>query len=157
MDKEKTVARWLRTFARHADAEQLQKRVFSSKEEGAGNFLWHIFSWELVPHLSGAEADATYEAEEAAEVLLFADGYSSGGKDPQIDKLQLIAKPTLADLPKLRKKLKIDDLYITAADFSWTYVQTHEGYLGPYFMRCPLFDWEKENADEKGENYACCY
>ena len=139
MDNAKTVARWLRTFARGVAEEQLQQRVYDD-----GNLMWHIFSWELVPHLSGAEADAAYAAAADAEVLLFADGYSGGGKPTQISNLQTLAKPTLAELPKLCKKLKIQDLYITATDFSWTYVQTHEGYLGPYFCRRPLFDWEKE-------------
>lgn len=138
MDKAKVTARWLRTFARGVDAEQLQMRVYAD-----GNLMWHIFSWELVPHLSGVEADAAYAAAEDAEVMLFADGYSGGGKPTQIRDLQLIAKPKLDELPKLCKKLKIQDLYITATDYSWTYVQTHEGYLGPYFCRRPLFDWEK--------------
>ena len=53
MDNAKTVARWLRTFARGVAEEQLQQRVYDD-----GNLMWHIFSWELVPHLSGAAADA---------------------------------------------------------------------------------------------------
>jgi len=142
MDNAKVTARWLRTFARGVDEQQLQERVYAD-----GNLMWHIFSWELVPHLGGAEADAAYAAAEDAEVLLFADGYSGGGKPTQIRDLQLIAKPGLDELPKLCKKLKIQDLYITATDYSWTYVQTHEGYLGPYFCRRPLFDWEKEPAN----------
>ncbi|MBQ3111793.1 MAG: DUF4275 family protein [Firmicutes bacterium] len=142
MDNAKVTARWLRTFARGVDEQRLQERVYAD-----GNLMWHIFSWELAPHLSGAEADAAYAAAEDAEVLLFADGYSGGGKPTQIRDLQLIAKPGLDELPKLCKKLKIQDLYITATDYSWTYVQTHEGYLGPYFCRRPLFDWEKEPAN----------
>ena len=104
-------------------------------------------SMEAVINRFAPEADAAYAAAEDAEVLLFADGYSGGGKPTQIRDLQLIAKPRLDELPKLCKKLKIQDLYITATDYSWTYVQTHEGYLGPYFCRRPLFDWEKEPAN----------
>lgn len=30
---------------------------------------------------------------------------------------------------------KLDDIYVVAKDFSWTYVHTHELVCGPYFCK----------------------
>jgi hypothetical protein len=35
---------------------------------------------------------------------------------------------------KINKLLQnFDDVYITALNFSWTFVKTHDSYIGPYF------------------------
>ena len=57
------------------------------------------------------------------EAIRFYDGYSS-----HIEGVSVVNKITA----KKVDKDKNSDVYIVAKDFSWTYVRTHECYLGPY-------------------------
>ena len=58
---------------------------------------------------------------------MFCSGYADNGA--------IIAD--LKETGKITSKQaeKIDDVYITAEDFSWTYVHTHEEMCGPYIFK----------------------
>ena len=87
-----------------------------------GNYLWHLFSWKLVPCLEG---DAAREAL------------------PQEDCWQFFCECPPAALPRVRAMAWEDiaklpegvDWYLVDKDFTWTYAHPHEAGLGPYFYQ----------------------
>ncbi len=112
--------KWLKVFAKGVDEECLKKHVYEY-----GNYLWHIFSWELAPCLKGEEARKAFDEQEYEKAIMFCSGYADNGAI--IKDLKETAKISSKEIEK------IDDAYVTAEDFGWTYVHTHEEYCGPYF------------------------
>lgn len=118
MDYQKIKAEWLAVFASSVSEEQLKKYVFST-----GNYLWHIFSWGLVPCLTGEDAKKAFNKTEEKEVLKF---YQRNNK----------SIPSYAELVSKMEADELDltdDVYIVEKNFKWTYVHTHEWNCGPYF------------------------
>ena len=117
--------RWLDVFADGVPDADLGKHVLSE-----GNYLWHLFSWELVPCLSG---DAARQALAAApgEKYLFYYEYPPEG-EPLV---RPVTAEELAALPTDAGAIPGADWYLVDKDFTWTYVQTHEADCGPYFCR----------------------
>jgi len=122
MNEKEIEINWLKAFAEDIDEDSLKKHVYEY-----GNYLWHIFSWKLVPCLEGDEARKAFDKEEYNKAVMFRSGYSNEGTI--IEGLKLTDKIRVVELEK------IDDVYITAEDFSWTYVHTHEESCGPYFYK----------------------
>lgn len=121
MTRSEFYAEWLNHFARGIPKNKIQKYVVST-----GNYLWHIFSWELLSseaYFVGDAAKSAYDQQQHEDAL-----YIAWFEDD-------IAKP----LPKTMYTADaLDDLaevYIAASDFSWTYIKTHESMCGPYFMK----------------------
>lgn len=59
MTKEQFYERWLSAFACGISREDLERYVVTT-----GNFIWHIFSWELIDgarYLSDDEARAAFD------------------------------------------------------------------------------------------------
>ncbi len=97
-----------------------------------GNYLWHLFSWELVPCLSGEAARAALaEASSGAEVYLFYSEYPPEGAPP----VQPLTGALLASLPTDAGAIPGSDWYLVDRDFTWTYANTHEESCCPYFRR----------------------
>lgn len=120
----RTVAdQWLQAFAASVSEDNLSKYVARDR-----NFLWHIFSWELVPCLKEDAARKAFDALEYDRAIRFHFGYYRNGTFSITD-ISFTGKLCSADLDDS------EDIYITAPDFSWTYVHTHESYCGPYFCR----------------------
>ena len=118
------VRKWLDVFADGVPAEFLRDHVLESC-----NFLWHVFSWGKVECLEGNAAKQAFDALDYTEAVCFEDGFSLD-EFPQIKNIRTVGKMTAADLEKY------SDIYLTAPDFSWTYVHTHEDpFCGPYFCR----------------------
>ena len=126
-DRKTLKNRWLDTFAADVPEDALGKHVLAE-----GNYLWHIFSWELVPHLSGDEARQALR-EATGEKYLFYYEYPPEGTP--------LARPItleeLTALPADQGAMFGSDWYVVDKDFNWTYVQTHEEECGPYFCRRP--------------------
>ena len=109
--------RWLDAFADGVSEADLGKHVLAE-----GNYLWHLFSWKLVPCLEG---DAAREAL------------------PQEDCWQFFCECPPAALPRVRAMAWEDiaklpegvDWYLVDKDFTWTYAHPHEAGLGPYFYQ----------------------
>ena len=109
--------RWLDAFAEGANEAELGRHVLAEN-----NYLWHLFSYKLVPCLTGEAATAAI---------------------PQKNCWQFFCEYPPADLPRVRAmayedivKLPEDlDWYLVDKDFTWTYVHTHEADCGPYFCK----------------------
>lgn len=117
--------RWLDVFASDVSEKDLGERVLSE-----GNFLWHLFSWKLVPCLEGDAARQAL-AETSEERYLFYYEYPPEG-------VPLIRSVTLEDLSALpvdQGAVPGADWYVVDKDFTWTYAQPHEEECGPYFCR----------------------
>ena len=119
--------RWLDTFAAGVSEEDLGKRVLAD-----GNYLWHLFSWDLVPRLSGQEARKAL-AETDSERYLFYYEYPPEG-EPLV---RAVTLEELTALPEDQGAIHGADWYVVDKDFTWTYVQTHEADCGPYFCKAP--------------------
>ena len=112
--------RWLDTFAADVSEEDLGKHVLVG-----GGYLWHIFSYDLVPCLSGDNA------RKALAELPDTGCYRFYKEYPPQDqpRIKAISMAEVSSLP--------DDLdwYLVDKDFAWTYVHTHEEDCGPYFCK----------------------
>ena len=117
--------KWMSSFANGIDKKAIQKYVVST-----GNYIWHIFSWKLLPLGSYLVGDAARQAynnlsKEQRECALFIEPFEDGKS------FSMSYRDSAAE--------KLDDymeIYVAAADFSWTYIKTHEDdYCGPYFYR----------------------
>ncbi len=121
MTKEEFYKTWLNHFAFGISKEDISKYVVST-----GNFLWHIFSFNLLDgscFLTGDQAKAAYDAADKQDAI-YIDWF---GDD---ESKKITSQMRTAD--SLNKRLEV---YVAASDFSWTYIKTHESSCGPYFMR----------------------
>ena len=112
--------RWLDTFAADVSEEDLGKHVLAG-----GSYLWHIFSYKLVPCLEGNDARKALAALPDTECYRFYKEY------PPQDQPRIKAI-SMAEVPSLPDDL---DWYLVDKDFTWTYVHTHEEDCGPYFTK----------------------
>ena len=122
--------RWLAAFGPHVSEEDLGRHVLSG-----GNYLWHLFSWELVPHESG---DAALAALGSAD---FETAYLFYYEHPPVSERRIRPVTREEALALARRNweeysaMEGADWYLTDKDFTWTYAQTHEANCGPYFAR----------------------
>ena len=112
--------RWLDTFADEVSEADLGQHVLAE-----GNYLWHIFSWKLVPCLEGDEARKALAERTADGCFRFYCEYPPAG----VPQVAPVAAEEIAALPKDL------DWYLVDKDFTWTYVHTHEADCGPYFCK----------------------
>ena len=121
MDKKMFERKWLAVFAADISAQDLQKYVVRT-----GNYIWHVFSWELLPkhsYLCGDAARAAYDSIDKTHAVY----------------IEPFQHSRLSQLPSaLTSSAAIEQLtevYVAAEDFSWSYIKTHENDLcGPYFI-----------------------
>ena len=120
--------RWLEAFAADVSREDLEARALSD-----GDFLWHLFSWGLVPCLEGDAARRALSEKE--DCYLFYHEYPPAG----VPRIRHIGRPDPASLPPDDGRLDGADWYLVDQAFTWTYVHTHEegAGLGPYFRAVP--------------------
>ena len=120
MTKQQFVNQWLRHFA--SDISKADRKQYVD-----GQFIWHVFSWKLIPegnYLTGEAARRAYNAKEKTD-RVFCDRFGDGGVTDQ-----------LSDRTETAEKIDagFSELYVAAKDWSWTYIKTHEGDVcGPYF------------------------
>ena len=122
MAKQKFINQWLRHFAQGINKSQYEKYV---KDQ----YIWHVFSWELIKPDGLLTGDAARQAyNEAVKTdSIFCDMFNNGGVtdkfSPQYDTAEKIDE-------------NLTEFYVVAKDYSWTYIKTHECDLcGPYFLR----------------------
>ena len=118
MSETELMNKWLSVFGKGVEKKILEKHVTSY-----GNLLWHLFTWGEVTCLQGDEARKAFDDLQYTEAIRFYGGYSN-----HIDDISYVNKITAKSVDKDKNS----DVYIVAKDYSWTYVRTHEGYLGPY-------------------------
>ena len=112
--------RWLDTFAADVSEEDLGKHVLVG-----GGYLWHIFSYNLVPCLEGDEARKALAELPDTECYRFYKEYPPQDQ-PRIKAIEMSEVSSLPDGL---------DWYLVDKDFTWTYVHTHEEDCGPYFCK----------------------
>ena len=122
MDKELFYKKWIQIFAESIPESKLKKYVLSY-----GNFIWHIFSWQLLDekrYLTGKSAEEAYNAVDKKGAL-YIEWFKSDHTDVLTD-----------DLKSSKALSNLYEVYVVAEDFSWTYIKTHENEMcGPYFMK----------------------
>lgn len=123
-DKFKVIKeRWLDAFSEDAPEAGLGKHVLSQAE--GTNFLWHLFSFDLVPCLEGEAAVNALKDADWTDVYLFDEGL--WGEEPVVQQVSApVDEAFFAD-----KR----DVYLVDKQFTWTYVHTHESNCGPYFCK----------------------
>ena len=111
---------WLDNFAKDIESKDIDRYVIS-----AGNYLWHVFSWQLLGEnkfLTGDRARKAYD-----EVDKHNAQYIAWFEDDSTKNLNY-------ELCTASALDKMTEVYVVASDFSWTYIKTHECMCGPYFM-----------------------
>lgn len=113
--------KWLESFVPDLTEEQYESCF-------VGEYLWHVFSYKLIPEervLMGDKAREAYEKadkEQAFTIRLW------------LDEENIETEPIREKLKDWKKVDKLQELYVVDRDWKWTYVSTHEnGWLGPYF------------------------
>jgi len=116
--------RWLDAFADNVSEADMGKYVIAT-----GNYLWHIFSWKLVPCLEGEDARKALPNENC---YLFYYEY------PPED--MPVTRPVSAEEASILADTLPGDWYLVDKEFTWTYAHTHEADCGPYFCRIEKSD-----------------
>ena len=128
---------WIAHFAGDVSAKEIEQFVLP--HGGMSNYLWHVFSWRLLPEEEYWEGDAARQAFDAADksdAVLVENWYA---ENPDCVPLS----------DQFRTAAAMEDLievYVVGKDFGWTYIQTHEGDCGPYF--CVRRTHSAENYDK---------
>ncbi len=118
-------AQWLKAFAPSLPRENYEKYI-------RGGYVWHIFSWRLIPDGSYFERDAARAAFDIADkegakyIFLWADGE----KPAALPEKYFTAAGIESDE-------NAQEIYVVGKNYEWTYVVTHETSCGcgPYFMK----------------------
>lgn len=121
MNKSDFYQKWLEHFAVGISERDLERYVVST-----GNYLWHIFSWELLErnkYCTGDAARAAYEQMDKKGAMCI-DWFF----DEQTVELEF-------PMTKANTLDRFTEIYVVSPDFSWTYMKTHESMCGPYFMK----------------------
>ena len=117
--------RWLDVFADGVSDAELGRHVLSD-----GNYLWHLFSWNLVPCLSGDAARQALSEASGEKYLFYYEEPPEG--EPLV---RPVTAEELVTLPADARAIPGADWYVVDKDFTWTFAQTHEADCGPYFCR----------------------
>lgn len=107
--------------AETADLRNAWIKVFAKNEQGArlNAYLWHIFSYERYPAISGVEAEALYKKPLATEYILL----PNDGEEAVL-------------VGQLPESCDLSDYLVFPKNLAWTMAFTHEdGWLGPYFAQ----------------------
>ena len=121
MTKHEFYEKWLEHFAVGIPQNDIKKYVVST-----GNYLWHTFSWNLLDDKTffvGDKAKEAYNRIDKRGAI-----YIEWFEDEKTHDITW-------DLNTAEALDKMIEVYVVASDFSWTYMKTHEGDCGPYFMK----------------------
>ena len=123
MDKIEFEKKWLNVFAPELTNDQYNDCYVYQ-------YLWHVFSYELVPKENVLTGDMARDAynninKEGAIMIQLWDEETSEQVSAILDEYKTWEK--IEDIP---------ELYIVDREWKWTYVSTHEnGWCGPYFYK----------------------
>lgn len=116
--------------------QEWRKNFAANVREKTGKWMfkgidWHAFSYSYTYSLKGIKAETAYDNLKAKEFFLI----SSNEQVPSYE-CNTISPPSAAEVRDfLFENPDLFDMYISAPDFHWTMVFTHEQKhgLGPYF------------------------
>ncbi|MBT2696634.1 DUF4275 family protein [Bacillus sp. ISL-40] len=112
---------WGEVFARELSKNQKRQIHY-------GQFMWHVFSYELLPCKKGQRARDAFDLVSKDECYIF---YQNNQNALLIEKAaSLKSNHIINEIDGY-----IHDVYVVDKDFSWTYILTHEENCGPYFYR----------------------
>ena len=109
--------------------------VYAPGERAPGlkQYLWHTFSYEAYPSVSGSDADRWYADQDGSEVVVLSNNRNAA--------LLTNALPTQCSAP---------DFCVFPTDLAWTMAFTHEDdWLGPYFAKHPDYAALTESATQQ--------
>lgn len=114
---------WMRIYAKDIPKKAIDRYVVD-----CGNYIWHVFSWKLLPEnsfLKGDAARAAFDRQSKTGVRVF---------EPfEDDPLPAGFQPEQLTAAFLDERV---ETYVMAENGGWSYIKTHEGDLcGPYFIR----------------------
>lgn len=107
---------WEEKFACNLSSNQKSKICLNK-------YLWHLFSYQQVEHLSGQEAVKEFDTIRKNECFIF---YQHGDVARKLINSKYI---------KAENFDTEDDIYVVDKNMNWTYVHTHEDDCGPYFYK----------------------
>ncbi len=116
---------WISSFLPNKTHSELKKFYIHGNKEYS-NYLWHAFSYELLPSKHGEEAQSAFQ------------------DTPKLDCYILFNNDNLAYELQYCGQLKVelidqyDDILVFDKAFTWCYTHTHEQYCGPYFYSSAL-------------------
>ena len=117
--------KWLKNFAPLLSDGNFDRYI-------DGQYVWHIFSWRLIPDGSYEIGDAACAAfdnadKEGAKYIFL---WSDGEEPDNLPEKYFTAAGIESDD-------SVGEIYIVGRNFEWTYVVTHETSCGcgPYFMK----------------------
>ncbi len=111
---------WLSHFAANISAKNIRKYVVST-----GDYIWHVFSFKLLPDGTYLVGDAAREAYNKVNKndAIYIEPFEKSG-----------SKYITQEFENASALEKLTEVYVAANDFSWTYIKTHENdWCGPYF------------------------
>lgn len=111
---------WVNAFS-PAGSDRSQIRKLCLKNRGAGVFLWHMFSFEILDAEEGPAANVLFDEAKKGGCILIENTCDAAYAVKDASKL------TSAILQQLT------DVTVTSRDFLWTYSKTHEEMCGPYY------------------------
>jgi len=134
--------KWVRAFARDVPKKQIKEQMIPEN----GGFLWHAFSWKLVPCLKGDAARAEYNnisKNGAVECMYFPQNRTYRRKAGHGNPAPLNDNHMTAE--------QIDneglmEFYVIGKNYLWCYVCTHEYECGPYFCYARETDRRRPRA-----------
>lgn len=86
------------------------------------DFLWHACSYDLIPYIEGNQAKKKFDSLEKDGIIIFYQ---------EKDICYEVTNASDLKSSDLRNEF---DIYIVDKNFTWTYVNTHEKMIGPYFI-----------------------
>ncbi|WP_079525966.1 DUF4275 family protein [Solibacillus isronensis] len=122
--------RWENAFAYHLHQEE-KERISLIGDRHFRGYLWHLFSYKKISHLSQIEAEEAFNSLKKTECYIF------------YEHLPRVVYVEHAESLKADHLLEEEDIYIVDKNFTWTYVVTHEESYGPYFTSKVLEEWVK--------------
>lgn len=114
--------------------------VFGRNHQGSNTkrYMWHVFSFERYPCLSGVQAMEAYARQSGVEFVVLSN-----------DRKRAVLTDTLPDA-----QAYWSDYYVFPLNLAWTMALTHEdGWLGPYFAQHPDYLRLNEANEHKLERF----
>ena len=127
----------LQTYTKAESQEWVERwrGVYAAGERAPGlaQYLWHTFSWDAYPSVSGEDADRLYSEHRDSKVIVLPNDRKTAFR---------VASPPVSD--------RVIDFYVFPPDLAWTMAFTHEdGWLGPYFAKHPDYEAMVEKAKQQ--------
>ncbi|MEH7239569.1 DUF4275 family protein [Bacillus sp. JJ1562] len=112
---------WENIFAHHLSKEEKEKIYLD-------HFLWHLCSWEAINCTIKGEAIELFNQQKKDNCTIF---------NQYIDEVYLVGNAKslwVQDLPYDPLHMFYSDIYVMDWEQKWTFIMTHEGECGPYFI-----------------------